>query len=203
MKKETVKTRKKEYEKNYFENNKEKIKQRQQAYRNREDVKNRNAEYRKKYRETHRDAIKEYRKIYNQTHKDNTKKYNEPKGFGRNDRINKTDKYLLAGRENRLLRKFNMTSAQFDALLIKQNYMCPVCNKPLVFHLRINDYVNRGEVVSVDHSHAPGGSVRGLIHHKCNTGIGYLGDDAETCYRAYVYLKNTDITQNTYGLYEG
>lgn len=82
--------------------------------------------------------------------------------------------------------KYKLTPRVYDEMLVKQDNRCLVCgheftdtNPPCVDH---------------DHACCPGSKtcgqcIGGLLHDKCNKGVGLLGDDPETCLMAAVYLK--------------
>jgi hypothetical protein len=74
-----------------------------------------------------------------------------------------------------LKRYYGITLEERNALLAKQNGTCPICKKKITRPC-------------VDHDHATG-RVRGIVHQKCNTGIGLLGDDVETLKRTIIYLE--------------
>lgn len=74
-----------------------------------------------------------------------------------------------------VLTKYKMTGREFQRLLIAQAGRCGICAKPL-------------EKICIDHDHATG-KVRGLLCPGCNTGIGLLGDTAESVARAVQYLE--------------
>jgi hypothetical protein len=65
----------KEYKKEYYQNNKDKIKKGKKKYR--ENNKDKTKEYNKEYGENNKDKTKEYDKEYRQNNKDKTKEYNK------------------------------------------------------------------------------------------------------------------------------
>jgi len=68
------------------------------------------------------------------------------------------------------------------ALKAFQQDLCAICKKPL------------GEKFAADHCHTTG-LPRGLLHRKCNSGIGFLGDSLEGVQRAVEYLRNPPAQQ--------
>ena len=44
---------------------------------------------------------------------------------------------------------------------------------------------------NIDHNHETG-EIRGILCHKCNTGIGLLNDDQELLKKAITYLESTN-----------
>ena len=78
----------------------------------------------------------------------------------------------------RLRAKYGITSADKKILLDQQNGKCAICDVPLE---------NLSES-SVDHCHLTG-KIRGILFHKCNSGIGYLKDSVGILQKATDYLK--------------
>lgn len=77
------------------------------------------------------------------------------------------------------LKRYRLTSSEYDALLTEQGGVCACCGA-------IEN--GNGKRFYVDHDHESG-QVRGLVCHKCNAGIGALGDTLEGVQRAVDYLK--------------
>ena len=76
-----------------------------------------------------------------------------------------------------LKRAYDLTQAQYEALLLQQNNCCALCNKPF------------GKTTPcVDHDHDTG-KVRGLLHRRCNTALGVLGDNVQSLQHVVNYLK--------------
>lgn len=77
------------------------------------------------------------------------------------------------------LRRYDITSQEYDRLLSAQGGACACCGATQ----------NRdGKRLFVDHDHETG-AIRGLLCRKCNAGIGALGDDIAGVERALAYLK--------------
>lgn len=79
------------------------------------------------------------------------------------------------------LRLYGLTPAKFDALLESQGGVCAICGLPG------QNWAERN--LSVDHDHATG-AVRGLLCGRCNTGLGFFGDNPEALAKALDYLNN-------------
>ena len=71
----------------------------------------------------------------------------------------------------------NLTWEEHEALLQTQRSLCALCNKPL------------GETTPYpDHDHVTG-KVRGLVHSKCNSVIGFADDDPILLRQAADYVE--------------
>lgn len=79
-------------------------------------------------------------------------------------------------------RKFGITYEQ--ARTLRDQEHCDICG--VHFIGRSKDDRRH----SIDHSHAKGGPVRGVLCVSCNTGLGKFFDNPETLRRAADYLEN-------------
>ena len=82
---------------------------------------------------------------------------------------------LSEQRTQRLKRLYGLTDAQYESILAEQDGRCACCG-------RVPDLEPR-----VDHDHKTG-DVRGILCHKCNVGIGLLGDTEDRVQLAVDYL---------------
>jgi hypothetical protein len=73
------------------------------------------------------------------------------------------------------LMKYGLAPSDYDRMLIEQNGVCLICKRKTRRRL------------CVDHSHATQ-KVRGLLCHRCNTGLGLYDDDADRMREAAYYL---------------
>jgi len=92
-------------------------------------------------------------------------------------------KYRASYRDKQLRRDFGITMHDYQQLLLEQNGVCAICERPET-SLRWGNL----QPLAVDHCHTSG-KVRALLCHKCNVGIGSLGDDPERLRRAAAYLE--------------
>jgi hypothetical protein len=83
-------------------------------------------------------------------------------------------------REAFLQRRYGITQADYDAMLLAQKGCCAVCET--------DDYVGPGRRAHVDHDHKTG-KVRGLICVRCNVLLGMAQDQHERFLAAIRYLK--------------
>jgi len=129
-----------------------------------EEAKTKRKAARKKYYEANKELIKERSKEYK---KEYSKKYYQLN----KDKLKAPDKFLY------YKRTYGLNKEGYDALLSEQSHKCGACTQEFT----------EDNVPHVDHCHTTG-KVRGLLCHKCNAGIGLLGDTQEGVLKALVYL---------------
>lgn len=76
---------------------------------------------------------------------------------------------------------YGIDQDDYNKLLEDQKGKCKICSIKL-------SGTSRHNKLCVDHDHSTG-KVRGLLCHKCNTGLGLLGDSIENLEKAVEYLK--------------
>lgn len=74
---------------------------------------------------------------------------------------------------------YNLTREEYDRLVIKQSYLCAICESEPRGNTRLH----------VDHDHKTN-QVRGLLCDDCNNGLGRFEDDIELLRKAIEYLQN-------------
>lgn len=95
------------------------------------------------------------------------------------------DKVRIAKRLALFVYRYGKTLAELEAMRVAQGNRCLVCHGEMTEKLGGRRWV-------VDHYNRPDGSpvVRGLLHHRCNVGLGMLGDhDAVSMERAAGYIR--------------
>jgi hypothetical protein len=80
--------------------------------------------------------------------------------------------------ERRMIKSSGLTIEKYNLLFEKQKGICLVCEKSPA----------PGNKLVPDHNHETG-EIRGLLHIKCNLGIGNLQDDPILCRKAATYLE--------------
>lgn len=75
------------------------------------------------------------------------------------------------------LKRYGLTDADIAAMRSRQDGKCLVCEHPLA----------GGKSEHIDHCHTSG-RVRGILCHRCNTGIGLFREDPVIFARAVAYL---------------
>ena len=85
-------------------------------------------------------------------------------------------------RNIRYVQKYGITLKDYNDMLTQQNKLCLICKKDLKLY--------------VDHDHTTG-VVRGLLCHKCNTGLGMLQDNINNLLNAINYIKESNDRNRT------
>ncbi len=133
-----------------------------------------NREYAKRYRKSPA-GIRYYKKYYNsdanrrRRNRAIKRYHNSPGG----------KKYV----RKFLLKKYGLTIAQRNKMLREQHGRCYICKKPEIL-------IKKGEVqrLCIDHDHKTG-KVRGVLCHKCNSGLGFFNDDPVLLAKAISFFK--------------
>lgn len=92
------------------------------------------------------------------------------------------DRARLANRRTTLRRYYNMTPADYDALLLSQGGVCAICEAPEPQNHRLSH-------LCVDHDHGTG-AVRGLLCNTCNRAVGFIRDNPDRAKRMMDYLQH-------------
>lgn len=82
-------------------------------------------------------------------------------------------------RNNRLIREYGITTAEYQSILEFQGGGCAICGR--------KDSGGFGKYLHVDHCHEMG-TVRGILCHHCNVAIGSLKHDPPLLTKAINYL---------------
>ena len=77
---------------------------------------------------------------------------------------------------------YNITSADYDKMLLDQQYVCAICKRH-----------QRYQRLAVDHDHKTK-KVRGLLCMHCNRGIGHFYDSVKSLRAAADYLEKANAT---------
>ena len=93
------------------------------------------------------------------------------------------DKYL----DWRYKYRYGITYQEYLGLEAKQNGVCALCKQP---ETQVDTRRNKLKRLAVDHSHETG-TVRGLLCHECNTGLGKFKDSPALLKAAIKYLKES------------
>lgn len=89
------------------------------------------------------------------------------------------ERYYRVKRDAELKRNYGISLVEYEEMLAKQGGRCAVCG------------VKSDKTLHLDHNHKTG-KVRGLLCHKCNSGLGSFNDDVELLIRAAEYLGIND-----------
>lgn len=96
-------------------------------------------------------------------------------------RKKKSQKQTEARRAYYLWRKYRITIEEYRQLMIAQRGRCALCGKKL----------SQGIDHPIDHDHTKRGreSIRGILHARCNTFLGYFERDMKLIQKAESYLR--------------
>ena len=93
-------------------------------------------------------------------------------------KVRKTDTWKDAHRDHCYRKNYGISLDDYNALLDLQKECCAICG------IKQEDF---GKNLFVDHDHSTG-EVRGLLCHKCNSGLGMFNDDIKLLHAAIDYL---------------
>ena len=180
--------KKKNYIKEWKKNNPDKIKK----YAKNEWIKNKEklTEKHKKYNIKNKEKTKIRSKKYNTINKEHLKKkQSEWKKRNRKKLREYAARYKKKYPEKAEIKNFksklsslkiNFTFEEYKKLVSEQNNLCAICNKK-----------EEKRSLSIDHSHVTL-KVRGLLCKKCNSGLGFFGDNIFVIEKALKYLKKNE-----------
>ena len=89
-------------------------------------------------------------------------------------------------RHQQLSRLFNITIEDYNLMLLKQNNVCFICEKP---QSKFQKGSNKTRALAVDHNHSTG-KVRSLLCTSCNTAIGLLQENIPIIQKVIDYLRH-------------
>ena len=76
---------------------------------------------------------------------------------------------------------YGITPDDYEKLLTQQGGVCAICGKPPT-----------KKRLHIDHNHETG-VIRGLLCFRCNFGLTYFSENADTMLKAHQYLKNGEV----------
>lgn len=89
-----------------------------------------------------------------------------------------------------LKKSFGITLDDYNLMLVKQNNVCAICNKPETMFDSKQKVIRK---LSVDHCHSTG-KIRGLLCSHCNHALGKFQDNIDYLQKAIDYLKGYSLT---------
>lgn len=132
----------------------------------------------KAYAMSHPERIAAYSKAYADSHRELKRAHD---AAHKEEYAIRHRAYTVAHREesrNRhLFRNHGLSKEGFDSMLADQGGSCAICRK--------TDFPVLGPCV--DHDHVTG-KVRGILCHKCNSAVAYIGDDPKIALSMADYL---------------
>ena len=95
------------------------------------------------------------------------------KTYHKNNRDKVIKQQLISHRR----RQYGISEEQYNNMILSQNNICAICNKP------------SSKTLHIDHDHETG-KVRGLLCSSCNTAIGLFKEDIDSLSAAIKYLSS-------------
>ena len=88
------------------------------------------------------------------------------------------------GRKHHLKKRYNITQQEYETKLASQDYKCALCGKDA------SDNKRGGKLdpLHIDHCHKTN-TLRDLLCHQCNSGLGQFKDNIEFLLKAVDYLR--------------
>ena len=152
-----------------------------------------------------KEEISEKQKQYNSTHKKEKSKYNKKYRLDNKVKIAKQKKqsyinnkeqhqkyqkkYYDSHKESsqkcsrkHILKRHGITVEEYNLMFNKQEGKCAICG---------NHQDKLKSSLHVDHNHKTN-KIRGLLCYKCNSVLGYAGDNIQILLQAIEYLKNNN-----------
>lgn len=90
-------------------------------------------------------------------------------------------------RAGMIKRAFGVDAAWYEQKLAEQNGACAICKSP--------EKLSKNGFLSIDHDHADGGSIRGLLCTGCNAMLGRIENDLFIPALRYLAGHNSRVTQ--------
>lgn len=87
--------------------------------------------------------------------------------------------HLVCARHWNLMKTYGIDATVYEMVRIVQNYSCAICG--------VHESEAPRKRLFIDHCHETG-NARGLLCHRCNTGIGMMRDSQSVVARAADYL---------------
>ncbi len=175
-----------DYNKKYYEKNKEKLKLYSKEYRknNKEKVELLDKKY--KSREEYKEERKKHDRKY---YKNNTERWRDYVSRNREKVRENKRRYGQENKERlkdlRLQKEFGISLEQYNKILLDQNNVCAICGNP---ETKRDKKYNTLKSLAVDHNHSSG-IVRGLLCSGCNLAIGSIKENIESAKNLVVYLE--------------
>lgn len=103
-----------------------------------------------------------------------------------------------SSRSLQLKNTYGLAETHWEQMLAEQGGLCAICLKPFPE----DPDVPRHHRPQVDHDHrccpgnnvtCGGGCIRGIVHGRCNRGVGQLGDDPLVYLRAAAYIEAANM----------
>lgn len=142
-------------------------------------------QYRKEAWAKHSGKLIEKQRQYNKKNRDLI----NARAKARYHEMTEDQKYLgyLNATKAEMKNKYRINQQIYDAILADQGNKCAICGRENGCRSVVNG-VRKNKRLFIDHDHSSG-LVRGLLCHRCNSGLGMFRDDIELLIAAVTYLK--------------
>jgi len=137
---------------------------------------------RKRKRELMQKNKEKYKPVQDEYRIKNKAKLSEA---GKQYKLKHREKIKVGLKKAALKRKFNISIEEFENMILSQNNLCAICDKP---ESRINHRSGAIQNLAIDHNHK-NGKIRQLLCSKCNLIIGQINEDIEILQSMITYLK--------------
>ncbi len=128
----------------------------------------------KEYQRNYRAKSKEKRKIHYVIHRDKIRQQAR-------SRWHTNPEFRDRARNHRFKSSYGISLEEYNVMAERQKGLCLICKRP--------PYTNKkSDKLYVDHCHKTN-KVRGLLCHKCNSGLGSFNDNPEFLKEAAKYLE--------------
>ncbi len=141
-------------------------------------------EYQRAWRAKNRDRDREKNRLRSQRH------YHSE--YMRRWRKKNRDK-IAASDRRRLLKKYGLTSADYERMVIAQQNNCAICRRSAT-ELKPRNSKTKYLRLDVDHCHSTG-KVRSLLCNNCNAILGHAKDSIQVLLAAVEYLKANGVAE--------
>lgn len=155
----------KEYRKQYYQKNRERMLAAQKERDAKKDPEAKRA-YRREYYRQNRERLLE-----------------QQRERGKRNYAAKPEAYSRRSRKSRLKTQYNLTEDEYQKMLSEQDFRCAICGSR-------SGRRKSSHPLLVDHDHETG-EVRGLLCQPCNSALGMFEDDTDRMLKAIDYLRRS------------
>lgn len=149
----------------------------------------------KRYLKTHPEKAKEFRKRHYEKYKEQIRKKEREKYWENREHIlevraeyrKKNKEKIYSDNRKRILKKYGLTAERYEKMLENQNDSCAICEK------HFSEKIIMQRLPSIDHCHTTG-KVRGLLCMDCNVKLSVL-ENTVFVKKANKYIKSASLSK--------